>query len=246
MVAAKPRPTMAMRKEVFQNGHYFHVYNRGVDKRKIFMDDSDRRRFVMSLREFNDIHYTSVHTRLQRSGRGLAATTSDPFVRILCYCLMPNHFHLLLEQLVDGGITEFMHRIGSGYTTYFNLKRDRTGRLFEGTFKAVPITSDRQLEHDSRYIHLNPLDFVEPGWKDRGVTDWKKSEDFLESYPWSSCRAYLGLEEHGCTDPGILGRTLPTHQYRSFLKAWVTKEIEVFRKLGIEQDGRGLAATTGV
>ncbi len=149
----------------------YHVYNRGVDKRKTFLDDTDYFRFLESLIRFN-------------------TNEPEPLVSILGYCLMPNHFHLLLEVITEDGMTKFMHKLGTGYTKYFNIKRKRTGALFETSYKKKRIKNDAYLQQISKYIHLNPL----------SLTDIKKNsqkklpekyQKFLIEYPWSSLKQYL-------------------------------------------------------
>ena len=155
---------MTTRKVPFENGEFYHVYNRGVDKRVVFEDLSDSRRFLRSMVAFNDEYPAGslfLHDRL-RSNSGSTATalkteaeTKKPLVNIVAYCLNPNHFHLLLEQVSDGGISEFMKRVSGGYTWYFNNKYGRTGSLFQGRFKSVHVESNEYLLHVSVYINLN-------------------------------------------------------------------------------------------
>ena len=145
---------MGTRKKDFANGEFFHIYNRGVDKRVIFTDSYDTRRFLQSIIEFNTID--PIGSLYQNSFResGGPTPTLEKLVNIIAYCLNPNHYHLILEQLVDGGISEFMKRIG-GYTSYFNNKYERSGSLFQGRFKAVHIDSNEYLLHASAYVNLN-------------------------------------------------------------------------------------------
>ena len=143
-----------MRKIKFINGEYYHIYNRGTDKRKVFLNDYDFERFLQSMDEFNSTKpigsifaYSFVKSQLRRP--------TSKLVEIVCYCLNPNHFHLILEQRVDGGISEFMKRLSGGYTKYFNFKHKRSGVLFQGKFKAIHINSNEYLLHASSYVNLN-------------------------------------------------------------------------------------------
>lgn len=113
-------------------------------------------------------------------------------MEILCFCLMPNHYHFLLRQLVDGGVTEFMRKIGTGYTNYFNLKNNRVGALFQGKFKAVQLEKEAHLLYLPHYIHLNPLDIRMPEWRERKIRSVGNALKFLESYQWSSYLDYIG------------------------------------------------------
>ncbi|OGG93362.1 hypothetical protein A2609_01575 [Candidatus Kaiserbacteria bacterium RIFOXYD1_FULL_47_14] len=146
---------MGTRKAPFANEEFYHVFNRGVDKRIIFTNRYDIERFFKSMIEFNVIDpIGSLYENSRRQCGGSTATLSEKLVNILAYCLNPNHYHLILEQLVDGGISEFMKRIG-GYTWYFNNKYERNGALFQGRFKAIHIDSNEYLLHASSYVNLN-------------------------------------------------------------------------------------------
>ncbi|MBI2642205.1 MAG: transposase [Candidatus Wildermuthbacteria bacterium] len=144
-----------MRKIQFENGAYYHVYNRGVDKRKIFLDARDIKRFFQSMKEFNTPYAIgSIHERqFYRPKR--SEKQKERLVDFVCYCCNPNHFHFILEQLIDKGIERFMHKLGSGYSTYFNKKYKRSGVLFQGAYKAKHIGSDIYLLHASAYVNLN-------------------------------------------------------------------------------------------
>lgn len=176
---------------------FFHTLNRGVDKRKIFMDDQDRHRFIHNLFEFNDQNPPLSNNRrrlklvdlrsptIERRPRGL-------LVMIHAFCLMENHYHLLLSPLVEDGVMKFMRKLNIGYAKYFNEKYERKGALFEGRYKSVPVTKDAHFIHLPYYIHFNPLDFEFPEWRKRKLSDYIKAINFLESYKWSSHQDYLG------------------------------------------------------
>ena len=144
-----------MRKEVFANGEFYHIFNRGVDKREIFSDNLDSKRFFQGMIEFNVIQpigsiYENSFLRNKNK-----KTDTQKLVNLICYCINPNHYHFLLEQANDFGLEKFMHRLGVGYTKYFNNKYKRTGSLFQGNFKAVHVDSNEYLLHLSAYINLN-------------------------------------------------------------------------------------------
>ena len=153
-----------MRKLKFQNGNYYHIYNRGVDKREVFTDEKEYKRFLRSMRELNcpgpiDSLYRQDQLRRQvrketKSLRLTDVNRSD-LVSFIAYCLNPNHYHFLLKQIQNNGISKFMHKLGLGYTRYFNEKYNRSGSLFQGPFKAVEIKSDAQLLYLSAYINGN-------------------------------------------------------------------------------------------
>ncbi len=146
---------MSERKVAFTNGELFHVYNRGVDKRIIFTDEYDIRRFFQSMVEFNTVDPIGSLYENAFSKLGGETPKSKKLVKIIAYCLNPNHFHMILEQLVDGGISEFMKRLGGGFTNYFNNKYERSGALFQGVFKDVHIDTNEYLLHISSYVNLN-------------------------------------------------------------------------------------------
>lgn len=146
---------MGMRKDIFTNEEHYHVYNRGVDKRIVFVDEYDIKRFFQSMVEFNVVDpIGSIYERSFLKLGGETPKLRKKLVNIVAYCLNPNHFHLILEQVVDGGISEFMKRLG-GYTSYFNNRYKRSGVLFQGVFKSVHIDSNEYLLHVSSYVNLN-------------------------------------------------------------------------------------------
>lgn len=160
-----------MRNIEFVNGEYYHVYNRGTDKRSIVMDDYDAGRFLKSMCEFNVINpigsiYENFFRQRQRQLEILQLGSrasklkekqlnEEGLVDIICFCLNPNHYHFVLRQVTNRGIEKFMHRLGTGHTKYFNNKHKRTGVLFQGKFKAIHIDSNEYLLHLSAYVNLN-------------------------------------------------------------------------------------------
>lgn len=143
------------RKINFVNGEFYHIFNRGVDKRIIFSDKHDIKRFFQSMKKFNtkepigSIYENSFLKKDQLGGE------ASKLVNFVCYCLNPNHYHFVLEQISNNGIEKFMQRLGTGYTMYFNKKYKRTGSLFQGVFKSSHIDSNEYLLHISSYINLN-------------------------------------------------------------------------------------------
>jgi len=179
-----------MRKQKLASNNIYHVFNRGVEKRTIFLDETDNLRFVNNLAIFNDKN--AVLNAKYRIKEIETPDIREPLVDILAFCLMPNHFHLLLSQKEGDGISKFMNKIGVGYANYFNLKYERVGSLFQGAFKSVLIDKESQFLRIPFYIHLNPLDLIIPNWRENGVNKIKKAIDFLDSYKWSSHREYSG------------------------------------------------------
>jgi len=227
-----------MRKIRFTEGSIYHIYNRGVDKREIFFDDNDRWRFLQGLFLFNDIETSqSLLWELERS-QGLVnfkvikdyfarnGLVQHPLVKIMVDCLMPNHFHLLVEEIITGGISKFMHKLGTGYTNYFNQRYSRAGSLFQGTFKAVHVDNENYLQYLLAYINvMNPGQLIEPNLKEEGIMDKRRVLDFAESYFWSTNKEYLQTRDSIIIDKGVLGNIFYSgRQYREFITNIITQK----------------------
>jgi len=221
-----------MRKLQFTKDNIYHIYNRGVEKRDVFMNDNDRWRFLQGLFLFNDTKSSSnLLWELERENGRVNFkilkeyfsknnnTPREPLIRILADCLMPNHYHLLVEPLQEGGITKFMHKLGTGYTMYFNKKYKRVGGLFQDTFKAVHVDEDNYLQHLLVYINvMNPGQLIEPNLKEEGVKDREKVMKFAEDYLWSTHKEYLQTRDSIIIDKGLLGNMfLNGQEYREFV-----------------------------
>ena len=165
-----------MKRPIFVTGEYYHVYNRGVDRRQLFSDKSDLDRFLESMDEFNSIKpIGSIYENSFLNSDIQEKRKSTKLVQFICYCVNPNHYHFVLKQVSDGGISEFMKRLGGGYTWYFNNKNKRSGALFQGLFKAVHVDTNDYLLHLSAYVNLNyrvhklgglTAKFVESSWEE--------------------------------------------------------------------------------
>lgn len=170
----------------FVNGEFYHIYNRGLNKQNIFNSTRDFTRFIATL-HYYQIQNPKPKFSTYRASKIFRLDQNRKIVEILAYCLMPNHFHLLVRQFEEGGISEFMRKFIHSYTKYHNVKNKLQGPLFQGIFKAVRVESEEQLLHLSRYIHLNPL-----------VSYLTKN---LNSYPWSSYPSYIGLTKSSEINP---------------------------------------------
>lgn len=172
---------------------WYHCYNRGVDRRRTFESQTDYRRFVQLLYLCNSktkIHrsdlFTHSHQEILSKERG------EPLVAIAAYTLMSNHFHLLIREIEEDGISAFMQKIGIAYTMYFNIKHERNGNLFVKPFRSRHIDNDEYLKYVAQYIHLNPAELFEPEWKNGRVKNISSLRKYLESYQWSSLPDYYG------------------------------------------------------
>lgn len=183
-------------KRVFIAKEFYHIFNRGIEKREIFREDGDRIRFLHDLYEFNDSNPALPYSGHPMSNMSKTRKRRMMLVNLHVFSLMPNHYHLILEQLQEKGITSFMRKLGDGYTKGLNTKYGRSGHLFQGPFKDVRIENDSQFGHLVCYIHANPLDIWKPDWKEKGLneSELKEALEFLEQYRWSSHLDYLGIK----------------------------------------------------
>jgi len=187
------------RKTPFVPENYYHIYNRGIDKRIIFKSIYDYQRFIMLLYVANSqdpIRLDDLINKSHKSYQEIFKIERDkPLVSIGAWGLMTNHFHIVLREEVRGGISKFTKKFGTGYSMYFNIKYERAGGLFGGPFKSKYISDDLYLKHLFGYIHLNSLDIKFSGWEKlvdkKHPKEWK---DFLKNYPYSSYKDYIGIE----------------------------------------------------
>ncbi|MDO8517930.1 MAG: transposase [bacterium] len=163
-----------------------------MDKRIVFENGADFNRFTELLYLSNSTE-TIDRGRIQHLAHAaiFSVPRGDAFVSIGAYCLMRNHPHLLLRENIEGGISKFMHKVFTGYTMYFNIKRKRVGNLFVTPFRSKHITNDRYLQRVARYIHLNPAEVLASGWKKGGVKNLRNLERELSAYPYSSLQDYF-------------------------------------------------------
>ena len=225
---------MGMRKVRFVNNHFYHIFNRGVEKRDIFLRSGDYNRFI------DVLHFYIFHPRRKYSktqellrlklidvAQLKKERTKNPLVDIINFCLMPNHFHLTLKQNIENGIVRYMQKVASGFSHYFNVLYSREGSLFQGKFRAVLISSEEQLIHLSRYVHLNPRDLV------------RADEADIFNYPWSTLRDYLGLSQdfNFCRKSEVLEYFKDGEDYKNFVIAGRDDETkEVLGKDVIDND----------
>jgi len=186
------------RSVVFAPGELYHLYNRGTEKRRVFLDRIDHERFL-ALMFFCNSNDTVRIEDLAQSGRSLLSMFAthergETLVDLCAYALMPNHFHMLVREKSDDGISRFMQKLTTGYTMYFNTRNERTGSLFQGRFKAQHVHDDRYLKYLVAYLHLNPIKLIEKSWKETGISDRAKADRHLQTYRYSSYLDYTGAK----------------------------------------------------
>lgn len=172
-------------------GEFYHIYNRGTEKRNIFSDAGDYERFLSLLYLCNSTEPVDIKLQGSTLYEVLNIKRENNLVDLCVYCLMPNHFHLIIREVVEGGTSRFIQKMITGYTMYFNKKNERTGSLFQGKFKATHVSEDNYLSYLISYIHLNPVKIIEPLWKENGIKDRKSAEIFLKKYKYSSYLDYI-------------------------------------------------------
>ncbi len=173
-----------LRKDNFQTGFLYHIYNRGTDKKICFADNADYKRFLHSLEKFNK--FERVHNTSRVIGQQTDNQEISPLINLHEYCLMPNHYHLVIEQLEDNGISKFLQKVMTGYTMYFNKRYERTGVVFQGRTKSKLIDNEEYRMWLKDYLAFNPLDLCDPNWKEKGIRNEKDALMFLKNYEWRS------------------------------------------------------------
>lgn len=209
-----------------ENGTFYHVYNRGSEKRAIFLQPRDYKRFTKTLAYYQYLGPKQSFSKFSSINlKSFKPELNKKLVDIICYCLMPNHFHFLLKQLIDNGISIFISQVCNSYTKYFNTKYSRVGALLQGVFKAELIETDEQFLHVSRYIHLNPI-----------VSGLIKN---LNNYPYSSYQEFIYQNQGLCNTTEILNFFSSPEKYKDFIKDQVdygtTLEILKHRAIDIDE-----------
>ena len=182
---------MATPARKIETGEIYHIISRGIDSKNIFLGEKDYFRFIHDMYEFNDENSArDVTYYFQKfpdpAGQEMERKPRRLLVEILAFCLMPNHYHLLLRSSINGGVVKFISKLNSGYAKYFNTKYKRAGPLYQHRFKAVPISKEAHFIHIPYYIHCNPLDLITPEWREKRISRPGKAIEFLNNYRWSS------------------------------------------------------------
>lgn len=185
--------------KIYVEDSYYHIYNRGVSKQKIFCDDDDYEVFLSLFKRY-------LSARPAKAPNRLPYPSFAGDVSLMAYCLMPNHYHVLLHQESKDGMMKLFTSIGTAYSMYFNKKYRHVGTVFQQRYRAVRLTNDAQFAHISRYIHLNPRDY--------------------ESWPWSSLGYYLGDKHASWMSTDLLPEV---GDYKEFLDDYVDRRDELKR-----------------
>ncbi len=207
---------MSLRKQIFAPGEYYHLYNRGTEKRIIFLEEKDYEHFLNLMYLCNSIR----NVRLSEIGKNF--DREQTLIDIGAYCLMPNHFHILVREKSDGGVSKFMLKLMTAYSMYFNKKYERTGKLYEGVFKSTYANTDRYLKYLYSYIHLNPAKLIDKNWKEGKVRNVSTLLKHVFEYHYSSMVEY-STNNFMITDPSNFPKYFMNPQdHKSELFDWLT------------------------
>lgn len=217
----------------FSLDEWYHCFNRGVEKRKVFENGLDADRFLMALYLANSDEPMDLFSiRKPKLDHVLIENRGSPVVAIGAYCLMPNHYHLLLKEIIEGGITLFMRKLGTAYTMYFNAKYERVGNLFMKPFRARHVGTDSYFQRVLEYIHCNPAEMYAPGWKSGKVKNMRSLSKQLLEYPYSSLISYEKkrqnpiLSRHGFDIADQLPLSRMLEEARQYYATMATEKFE--------------------
>jgi putative transposase len=223
---------MPYRKTPLLNNNYYHLYNQSIDKKSILKYQNCPSRALNLLNYYRfektplSFHkFNKLSSKFQEKILANFEKEAKFKIKVIAFCLMPTHFHLLLKQEVKNGIVNYLSNFQNAFAKFFNLKYHKKGSLFNGRFKSVLVKDDDQLLHLSRYIHLNPYS--------SGVI---RTKEGLVSYSWSSFSQYLGLEKGFCHPQAVLGQFKNTASYKKFVfdQADYQRELQKIKHLTFE------------
>jgi putative transposase len=176
------------KKQEFEIGQQYHLYARGVDKRDTFLEEKDYLRFMALLYTCNTANLIRLSKVNLEKLSHFKNIKLNPIIQLDQFCLMPNHFHILCTEIIDGGISKFMQKVLTGYTVFFNKKYKREGRLFSSRFKIKHINNDLYIEYIKKYIYFNPLKIIKQDYESKDFLLYetkylqKEERDFLDEY----------------------------------------------------------------
>lgn len=228
-----------MRKENFTIGSFVHVYNRGNRKQAIVREQKDMWHFLELLFYFNskvaitnftrNLNRSRLRFNLNQPRRSFVWSEEWPFrepiIKILAFSLLENHFHLLLKEIQEDGISLFMKKLGTGMATYFNIKYDEVGSLFQGSYKARRIEKDLYLKYLSVYVQVKNVFELYPGGFQKAIAEFDKAYDWAVKYPYCSLADYAGLRNSPIIDKDILGDFFSNPEsYKEFTRQCLVEE----------------------
>jgi len=231
-----------MRKEPFSVGNYVHVYNRGNRKQAIVHDNKDRNRFLHSLFYFNTEQTPSnplqelyeLRLNLNKSEWPWPKNwrPRKPIVSIVAFVLMKNHFHLLLKEIKEGGISKFMQRLGTGISMHYNIKYQESGSLFQGSYKARCVDEDLYLKYLSLYIQIKNTFELYPGGLKKATKEFDKAYNWAVSYPYGSLGDFVGVRDRGIIVKNIFSELFSnSEEYKDFARDSIS-DMYLDEKLG--------------
>jgi putative transposase len=216
-----------MRREKIIQGEYYHTFNRGNNKQPIFNNEKDQIRLLFlilylqsPLTFYNISRQTNYFVKHRVFNTSTKKIVENRYIELVAFTLMPNHFHLILHELKEGGISQYMQRVLNAYTKYFNTKYNISGHLFQGPFQTIRIKDDDQLLYLSAYIHRNI----------REIKDWTDKEHL---FPWSSYQDYIGINRwKELLKKDIISEQFPnSKKYKSFVEKSGAKESLLINKI---------------
>ncbi len=223
---------MSIRKVNLVQGEYYHIYNRGNSKQKIFHDKEDYLRFISLLYISNTSESFNLYDLSRDPNFNIyELERNNLLVNIGAHCLMPNHFHILMTEISEGGISKFMQKLGTAYSMYYNTKYERTGGLFEGKFKAQHASTDRHLKYLFSYIHLNPVKLIQRDWKEKGIKNKREAIDYLIKYTYSSYLDFMG-------DKRVQNKILNLESFPNYFPNKTSFNEEIFEWLSFQEELR--------
>lgn len=231
-----------LRKDKFAPDEHYHVYNRVIFNMPEFSDKHNAEKLMQAFLIANSTKSSEAFEYL-RSGTNATfekaveiSQEGEKFVDILAYSIMPDHYHLLVKERREKGVTQFIHKCNISISKYVNTKTQRKGPLFDGLFRAKHISSNEYLLHLSVYIHLNPLDFIAgKEWRSNSLKNWQSAKTKLLDYPWSSLKHYLSRNFKDRIVSGedlILSQFANKDDYERFLREWVGDTVNSMDKIG--------------
>jgi len=242
-----------MREYFTKSKEPFHVYSRGVEKRRIFLSYAEYCRFVflmwvcrtgksqVNLSREDTIKAAESILGGKEPEENLYIKEFEPLVSIITWNLMPNHYHLMLVSLVDGGLSKYMQKLGNAYTKYFNFRHQRSGHLFQGSFQSIAIDEPKYLAILLRYINFNHAELIEPKWKERTIKDPKRLKSFINEYQWSANKDFGGMRNSLLVDREAASKLFEAEftskgleGYEEFIDRWLEDDFEEVKRYIIE------------